>query len=169
MNKGTGTPLDSGKSDTPSISIDMSDLHLASSSKNDNKAIHATPKTGDLKSPIKNTTATPQSTDSSNNNLTTQIQQLFPMDENRAVYHVLKTIGFKGPWIRFLMQDQHLDNYQLLTSLKFDEWKTYMKEQPMDEYQPLFDQKDFDRIVIFQNWCQLNSHYEDTSLAFKYS
>ena len=67
------------------------------------------------------------------------------------------------------MQDQHLDNYQLLTKLKLDDWESYMKEQPTDEYQPLFNQKDFDRIVLFQNWCTLNSHYKDASLAFKYS
>ena len=170
MNKETGTPLDSRKPETPSISIGMSDLQLASSSKNDNKTIPATPKTGDTKSPTTTTTTTtPQSTDSSNDNPKAQLQRLFPSDDNRAVYHVLKTIGFKGPWIRFLMQDQCLDTYQQLTSLKLDDWTSYMKEQPTDEYKPLFDQRDFDRIVIFQNWCQLNSHYEDASLAFKYS
>ena len=125
MNTGTRTPLDSGKSETPSISIAMSDLQLASSSKDDNKVIHATPKKGKTK-PTTTTTTTPNSTDSSNDKPTSQIQLLFPTDENRAVYHVLKTIGFKGPWIRFLMQDQRLDNYKLLTSLKLDDWKSYI-------------------------------------------
>ena len=85
----------------------MSDLQMALSNKNANTVIPVPLKADDSKSPTK-TRITPaatqsQSTDSSNDQPNFQLQQLFPSSENRAVYHVLKVIGFKGPWIRFLM------------------------------------------------------------------
>ena len=161
------TPLASGKSDTPSISINMSNLQSASSTKNTANGIPGTPKVENTKSSA--TTTPAASPNSSNDTPKSQLQLLFPSKENRAVYHVLNTIGFKGHWVRYLMQDQKLDNYKSLTTITMDDWQRYIDNQPDYEYKPLINLSDFDRIIIFQQWCQLNSHSDDASLAFKYS
>ena len=164
----SSTPLASGKPETPSVSINMSDLQPASSTKNTPNNIPGTPKVEDSKPPATKTPTTPITIPDSSNDYE-QRQGLFPSTENSAVYHVLKTIGFKGPWVRYLMQDQQLDTYEALTSITLEDWKQYMNNQPTNEFKPLIQLRDFDRIVIFQQWCQLNSHHDDDTLFFKYS
>ena len=182
MTTETRTPLDSGKKENSSSPKVMSDLQLTSPSKIETPILK---NTGDSKEQTKESLnqskdnsvkdSTP-SVDSSNDTFQTaanitvrKVQSLKPTPDAKAVYHVFKVIGFPGHWIRYLMQDKKVNTYEKLCKLTQEQWDNYVQEQHAMDESPLLTTEDFPRIVIFQNWCTLNSHYDDNNLAFKFS
>ena len=124
MNTEPNTLFDSEGQETPSPSTKMSDLQLASSQDKSklkipllsntevskNHTQEYSPKSDDGKTP---------SSDSSNNtfqttqNVTIQkYQSTQPTIDAKSVYHVLKVLGFRGEWIRYLMLDRKLNTYE---------------------------------------------------------
>lgn len=181
MNTETNTPFDSEGQETQSPSTKMSDLQLASSQDeiklktpllsntevSKNHIQESSPKSDDGITP---------SSDSSNNNFQTtqkvtirKYQSTQPTIDSKAVYHVLNVLGFRGKWIRYLMLDRKLNTYKKLTKLTQELWDEHILYQlPTDL---LLVQEDFNRIIVYHNWCNLNLHYNDNdvALAFRFS
>ena len=67
------------------------------------------------------------------------------------------------------MQDKKINTYNKLCKLTQEQWDNYVQEQHSMDESTSITTEDFPRIVIFQNWCSLNSHYDDNNLAFKFS
>ena len=117
MNKEPNTPFDSEGKETPSPSLRTSDLQLASPQ---DKSKLKTPLLSNTEAPKETTQGssptsddgkTPLS-DSSNDTFQTtenvtirKYQSTQPTIEAKSVYHVLKVLGFRGEWIRYLMLD----------------------------------------------------------------
>ena len=176
------TPLVLGKKKNSSSPKEMLDLQLTSPSEketplqnNTRDSKEQTKESLNLSNDEPAKDDTPSADSSSDTfqtaaNITVQkVQSILPTPDVKAVYHVLKVIGFPGHWIRYLMMDKKLNTYIKLCETTQEQWDTYVQEQhTMDGSLPLATE-DFPRIIIFQNWCALNSHYEDINLAFKFS
>ena len=70
------------------------------------------------------------------------------MIENKAVYHVLKVIGFHSYWIKYLIQDKKINTYKKVCEITLEQWKIYVQEQTGMDYPLLMEEDDFSRIVI---------------------
>ena len=174
MTEEPSTPLDSGKKENPSSSTEVSDLQLTSPSEVETPLLKNTddskepPQESPPKSNEKPNVGSNPSSDSSNDTFQTaanitvrKVKSVPPTLDAKAVYHVLKTIGFHGYWVKYLMQDHKLNTYQKLCEITQDQWDPYVIAQTGTDYLLLLDTEDFNRIVIFQNWCALNPHYTE--------
>ena len=185
MTTDSNTPIESRKKETPSSSTKMLDLQLASPSGETNIKTPLQKNTGEAKD---NTQDSPNqsnkqsdvvkdtATDSLDDTFQTAAdvtirtkQSVLPMTDSKAVYHVLKVIGFHSYWIKYLIQDKKINTYKKMCEIILEQWQIYVQDQTGMDYPLLMEKDDFSRIVIFQNWCALNNHYDDATLAFKFS
>ena len=179
------TPIESRKKETPSSSKEMSDLQLTSPSGETNIKTPLQKNTGEAKdysqdspnqlnnrSDVAKDTATDSLDDTFQTaaNVTIRTKQsVLPTTDSKAVYHVLKVIGFPSHWVKYLIQDKKINTYKKICEITLKHWQHCVQDQTEMNHPLLMENDDFSRIVIFQNWCALNKHYDDATLAFKFS